>query len=148
MAERQDSILLSTCGIRVLGDVLSLLKMGSLAFHITPFLSWKFEVYLGERASFCFSVVCSGLSCLCWWHSLGHMLARLHLEQLPDEFDLPGAIVEGGQAEAAWTLEARGHLDKRPQELSRLPAARTCSYLRVLLSVSLCQLCSWRNFPL
>lgn len=35
MAERQDSILLSTCGIRVLGDVLSLLNNGvfGISYH-------------------------------------------------------------------------------------------------------------------
>lgn len=35
MAERQDSILLSTCGIRILGDVLSLLNNGvfDISYH-------------------------------------------------------------------------------------------------------------------
>lgn len=66
---------------------------------------------------------------------LGHLLAHFSLEQLPDEFDLPCAIVEGGWAEAAWTHEARGHRDKRPWEPSSLQAARTCSNLPFLLSV-------------
>lgn len=133
--------------------------MGSLTFHITPFLLWKFEIHLGESVSFCLflwfdfsrGMVCSSLSCLCLGGSpLGHLLAHFSLEQLLDEFDLPCAIVEGGWAKAAWTLEARRHRDKKPWEPSSLQAARTCSNLRVLLSVFffLCRLCPWRNFPL
>lgn len=94
-------------------------------------------------------MVCASLSCLCVGGSpLGHLPAHFRSEQLPDEFDLPCAIGEGGWAEAAWTREARGHRDKRPWEPSSLQAARTCSNLRVLLFVSLCRLCPWRNFPL
>lgn len=86
-----------------------------------------------ERHSVCFcglilarGMVCSSLSCLCLGGSpLGHLPARFRLEQLPDEFDLPCAIVEGGWAEAAWTHEARGHWDKRPWEPSSRQAART-----------------------
>lgn len=79
-------------------------------------------------------MVCSSLSCLCLGGSpLGHLPAPFCLQQLPDEFDLPCAIVEGGWAEAAWTHEARGHWDKRPWKPSSLQAARTCSNLRVLL---------------
>lgn len=38
--------------------------------------------------------------------SLGYLLAHFRSEQLPDEFDIPCAIVEGGWTEAAWTHKA------------------------------------------
>lgn len=58
--------------------------------------------------------------------SLGYLLAHFRSEQLPDEFDVPCAIVEVGGLRLHGPIRP-GHWDKGPREPSSLRAARTCS---------------------